>query len=177
MKVTEAEFSSLLRKVSFYRKAAEGRLPDRRPARPRAKRAATGRVSPSLLVKAIKKRILGTGGLWSLAVRKRDKYQCVMCGKTEGLSAHHWLFRRAHSMALACDINNGTTLCFGCHLGRIHGDGDGDFMLRLAARMQAIVGDEKIGAMRVVAINPQPLGLDWWREAEVGLRYYLEGPS
>lgn len=152
-----------------------------RPSARKTRRRVLGHPRPlgaKSQIKAIKMRLLPRmgGGLWSRAVRKRDRNRCVMCGKAEGLQAHHWLFRRSHSLALSVDICGGVTLCYGCHIGRIHRDGDGDFMLRLAAKMQAIMGDGEIDRMRTVALNPQPLGLDWWREAEIGLKYYLEKP-
>ena len=97
---------------------------------------------------------------WSIAVRRRDGNKCLMCGKTEYLQAHHWLFRRSHSVRLAFDIANGATLCYGCHIGRIHTDGDGDFMLRLADRMIAIVSPEKVAEMRETARHPSPVNED-----------------
>jgi hypothetical protein len=124
------------------------------------------RISVKDKIKAIKKRVLGSGGLWSLAVRKRDHNRCLMRGKTETLQAHHWLFRRAHSNATAVEISNGVTLCYGCHIGRIHKDGDGDFVLQLAAKMTAMVGPEEIQRLRDLASVSLPLGLEWWQEAE-----------
>lgn len=90
--------------------------------------------------------------LWSLAVRSRDGNRCLMCGRTSNLNAHHWLFRKSHSVRLALDPANGATLCaYPCHLGRIHHDGDGDFMLKLADKMFEIVGKEKVEEMRRTA--------------------------
>ena len=119
------------------------------------------------LLDACKKRILGTGGKWSKAVRARDG-KCVMCHKTDTLQAHHWLFRRGHSMALAVDIANGATLCYGCHIGRVHHDGDGDFIFRLGDTMTRLVGPEKVAEMRITAQTSQPLSLEWWQEKESG---------
>ena len=62
-------------------------------------------------IKRIKKVLQG---LWSKAVRERDGDKCLMCGKTEFLHAHHWLFRKGHSLALAFDVRNGAALCYGC---------------------------------------------------------------
>jgi hypothetical protein len=119
------------------------------------------------LTDACKKRILGVGGKWSQAVRKRDG-KCVMCAKTETLQAHHWLFRRSHSMSLAVDIANGATLCYGCHIGRVHHDGDGFFLMELAATMTRIVGQEKVTEMIETSKHTQPLSLEWWQEKEAG---------
>lgn len=113
--------------------------------------------------------------LWSLVVRKRDGNRCLMCGKTEYLQAHHWLFRRSHSVRLALDPANGATLCYGCHIGRIHHDGDGDFMLRLAEKMTSIVGQDKITAMREIARNVGPVGLEEIQIANDKLKADLGG--
>ena len=68
------------------------------------------------------------------------------------MNAHHWLFRKSHSVRLALDTANGATLCaYPCHLGRIHHDGDGDFVLKLADKMFEIVGKEKVEEMRRTA--------------------------
>ncbi len=89
---------------------------------------------------------------WSLHVRNRDGNKCIMCGSVQNLNAHHWLFRKAHSVRLALDPANGATLCaYPCHLGRVHHDGDGDFILQLADKMIAIVTPEKVAEMRETA--------------------------
>lgn len=143
----------------------------------RARKANSKGLGMAGQVKAIRARLLPRqgGGLWSLAVRKRDGNRCVMCGKVDGISSHHWLFRRSHSKALSVDINNGVSLCYSCHLGRIHRDGDGDFSNRLFHYMEEKVGPVEMERMRRTACNPVPLDLDWWKQAEIGLRYYLEG--
>ena len=144
-------------------------LPINQPKRPRkAKRGKLKRApSRKKQIDGIKKRILGVGGKWSKAVRARDG-KCVMCHKTDTLQAHDWLFRRGHSMALAVDVANGATLCYGCHIGRVHHDGDGDFIFRLGDTMTRIVGPEKVAEMRITAQTSQPLSLEWWQEKEAG---------
>lgn len=113
--------------------------------------------------------------LWSLVVRKRDGNRCLMCGKTEYMQAHHWLFRKSHSVRLALDPANGATLCYGCHIGRIHHDGDGDFVLRLADKMTAIVGPLKVEEMRETARHSGPISLEDVELANNKLKRELEG--
>ena len=99
--------------------------------------------------------------LWSQIVRARDGHKCLMCGSIQNLNAHHWLFHKSHSVRLALDPDNGATLCaYPCHLGRIHHDGDGDFALRLADKMTAIIGAEKVEQMRIMARACGPLSLE-----------------
>ena len=110
------------------------------------------RIPRSVRLKRVKAQL---AVLWSIAVRRRDGGKCIMCGKTEGLNAHHWLFRKSHSKALAFNVANGATLCaYPCHLGRIHHDGDGDFALRLADKMRERLGEGIIEKMREIAKTP-----------------------
>lgn len=97
---------------------------------------------------------------WSLAVRERDHHRCLMCGKMDHLSAHHWLIRKGHSLALAFAIDNGATLCYGCHLGKIHRDGDGLFAMMLFDKMREIVGQDAIDNMKECAAHPAPVPLE-----------------
>ena len=120
--------------------------------------------------KKLKKRGLE---LWSEIVRARDGC-CIMCGKTQYLNAHHWLFRKAHSVRLSLDTDNGATLCYSCHIGRIHRDGDGYFALQLAEKMQARVGKEKYEQMIALGAHPTPLSLEEIEEMVAALRLTLD---
>jgi len=117
---------------------------------------------PKTINRTIQMKRLKKSGLvkWSLAVRARDGHKCLMCDKTEYMQAHHWLFRKAHSVRLALDPANGSTLCYGCHIGRIHRDGDGEFMMQLFERMISIVGQAKVDEMRWTGRNPTPVSLE-----------------
>lgn len=66
--------------------------------------------------------------LWSLAVRQRDNYTCQKCKakheiNSRGLHPHHIFSRR--SVSTRFDMDNGITLCFGCH--RVAHDKPHDF--------------------------------------------------
>ena len=110
--------------------------------------------------------------LWSKVVRARDG-RCVMCGKTETLQAHHWLFFKSHSARLALEPANGVTLCYSCHIFKIHRRGDADFVMRLFERMTEIVGVEIITEMRRLGNNPVPLSLEEREEIVEALRKLL----
>lgn len=58
--------------------------------------------------------------LWSEAVRARDGNKCVLCGSTSHCQAHHWCHTKAQGNATRWDINNGITLCYTCHLYKVH---------------------------------------------------------
>jgi len=88
--------------------------------------------------------------LWSKAVRSRDGNRCVLCGATENLAAHHWLYHKAHSLSLAYNVGNGATLCYSCHIIKIHRRADGATVLRLAEKMTDILGPGTIDEMREI---------------------------
>lgn len=50
---------------------------------------------------------------WSKLVRERDG-KCLACGKRSNLAAHHFVRRSIKSTRLI--IENGVTLCPGCHV-------------------------------------------------------------
>ena len=57
---------------------------------------------------------------WKLRVKQRDGWACVLCGAKDYLNAHHW-YASDHSghMSRYC-IDNGVTLCYACHLRKVH---------------------------------------------------------
>jgi len=111
----------------------------------------------AVLLKRVKKAL---SALWSWCVRMRDGYKCLMCGKTKGLSAHHWLFAKGHCQPLAYNVDNGATLCYACHIRKLHKNGDGDFILRLYEIMKKIVGEDSIARMREIAKERPELSLE-----------------
>lgn len=68
--------------------------------------------------------------LWSEAVRLRDG-ACVLCGKKEGLNAHHWIHSKAQGNLHRWDIKNGITLCMPCHIYKVHTYASADIAERL----------------------------------------------
>ena len=115
----------------------------------RAKRAAKG-PNRQVRMKRVKAQL---AVLWSIAVRRRDG-KCVMCGKTDGLQAHHWLFHKSHSMALAFNVANGATLCYVDHIIKIHQRADGEHIMRLMEIMTQRVGSAVIEQLREIAKPP-----------------------
>jgi 5-methylcytosine-specific restriction endonuclease McrA len=51
---------------------------------------------------------------WSLKVRARDGFACIVCGSTEKLQAHHLLSKTQYK-SIAFDLSNGVCVCAGCH--------------------------------------------------------------
>lgn len=86
--------------------------------------------------------------LWSEAVRTRDG-SCVLCGKTEGLNAHHWIHSKAQGNLHRWDVKNGITLCFACHIYKVHSYASADVIgqLKEAAFVRGIVTPEELEAI------------------------------
>lgn len=61
--------------------------------------------------------------LCSKYVRKRDG-RCVLCGGHLGevskLQSHHWIVSRARSLKYRYDPRNCVSLCYACHIHKIH---------------------------------------------------------
>lgn len=61
--------------------------------------------------------------LCSLYVRKRDN-KCILCGghigEIEKLQSHHWIVRRSRSLRYKYDERNCVSLCYACHILKIH---------------------------------------------------------
>lgn len=60
--------------------------------------------------------------LWSKIISLNWKGKCAMCGKS-GNQAHHFFGRKAYP-SVKFDPDNGVLLCFYCHFGRVHQQGD-----------------------------------------------------
>lgn len=84
---------------------------------------------------------------WALAVKVRDGHRCLMCGKGGIVHAHHWFIRKARSLAIRWETDNGATLCYYCHLCQIHRYSDYEFMTKFFARMKNLIGPEGMGRL------------------------------
>jgi hypothetical protein len=109
-------------------------------------------------LKAVKKALDKTA---KEIAKTRDGWACLMCRKKEGLNSHHWLVRKGHSLRLAYDPRNLATLCaYPCHLGRVHKDGDGLFIMAMHSKMQEIIGADAIAEMTQIAEHTGPVSLE-----------------
>lgn len=57
---------------------------------------------------------------WSLRVKQRDGWKCLLCGGEELLTAHHWYFTSQRGHAARYCVDNGASLCFTCHIREVH---------------------------------------------------------
>lgn len=78
--------------------------------------------------KALIKRLGGTPskrGEWSELILIRDGFRCACCGRNDGkLQAHHWIVNAGRSLKTRFLLDNGVTLCFHCHIVRLHKQAD-----------------------------------------------------
>ena len=119
-------------------------------------------------IKAIKK----TLDKKSKAIAKeRDGHTCIMCGAKDSLHSHHWAVSKAHSQRLAYDPDNLATLCFSCHIIKVHRRADGLFVAALFEKMREIVGAEKVHNLMEIASHPRPLSLEDLEGMLEGLSY------
>lgn len=86
--------------------------------------------------------------LWSKAVRTRDG-MCILCGKREGLNAHHWIKSKAQGNLQRHNVKNGVTLCMPCHIYKVHSYASADILdqLRKAALARGIVTENDIASI------------------------------
>lgn len=86
--------------------------------------------------------------LWSEAIRTRDG-ECILCGKKDTLQAHHWIHSKAQGNMHRWDVKNGITLCFACHIYKVHTYASAYIMKQLAqaAFYRGIVTPEELEAI------------------------------
>lgn len=70
--------------------------------------------------------------IWSQAVRTRDG-ECALCGRKDTLNAHHWIHCKAQGNLHRWNIKNGITLCYACHVYKVHYYASADITDRLKA--------------------------------------------
>lgn len=83
--------------------------------------------------------------LWSEAVRTRDG-ECILCGKKSALNAHHWIHSRAQGNRHRWNVKNGVTLCYGCHIHKVHYHASASDILQIkyAALQRGIVTPQEL---------------------------------
>ena len=70
----------------------------------------------------------------SEVIRKRDK-RCLVCGRSDHLQAHHAIKRKHGGGVTRWVLKNLVTLCYGCHIGKLHGSSDSDFLEEYLAKL------------------------------------------
>lgn len=83
--------------------------------------------------------------LASEVVRLRDG-KCLLCGNTETLQAHHYIVTKGKSTKFRWDIRNLITLCYACHLYKVHSTASIQFidLVKKAAIINRIATAEEI---------------------------------
>jgi len=89
--------------------------------------------------------------IWSLLVRGKYTH-CALCGRPDGLSAHHWVVSKHCSNRTRWLVDNGISLCYGCHIHQTHRNAD----YRTISRIDAASGLTAIARDVVVDISNHP---------------------
>jgi hypothetical protein len=97
---------------------------------------------------------------WSLRVRARDGFKCLLCGATENITAHHWYCSDHHSHAARYAVDNGATLCYACHIRSVHSRADYVSVERVANA----VGMTNSSMMGIEMLIQQELSIPLLRE-------------
>lgn len=61
---------------------------------------------------------------WALRVKQRDGWKCLLCGSENKPTTHHWCVSDHHAHAARYSVANGATLCYACHIRRVHSRAD-----------------------------------------------------
>ena len=87
--------------------------------------------------------------LASKIVRKRDG-RCMLCGNKETLQAHHYIVTKGRSTKYRWDLRNLITLCYACHLYKVHSTASIQYidMLKKSAIMNHIATEEEIDKIK-----------------------------
>lgn len=70
-------------------------------------------------LEAMREEVDGPEQFYRFTVLERDEWECVDCGTSKDLQVHHIITRnecrKAGTLELLTDVNNGVTLCADCH--------------------------------------------------------------
>lgn len=99
--------------------------------------------------KAFKKRL---DVAWSKVVRARDG-KCLVCETRETLQSHHCFITKARSNFTRWNTTNGITLCYVCHICKLHGSSDKVFLDTYLSRLNDLVPQETQDEIRILSNN------------------------
>ena len=107
------------------------------------------------LFKRLKNKVLPA--LWSIRIRKRDGNRCIMCGKSSeevALNAHHWIVPAGRSLRTRFILDNGVSLCYACHIFKVHKDGAAQHMDAIRLYMRRFVSEERYEEIKRMGNDP-----------------------
>jgi len=83
---------------------------------------------------------------WSRVVRLRDG-ECIRCGATKSLAAHHWIVSASRSLQDRYNPINGCALCYGCHIHIVHKEATFSHAIDIYTKMIKRLTVDSIGAV------------------------------
>jgi hypothetical protein len=102
--------------------------------------------------------------LTSKFVRNRDG-KCILCGghagDIKGLQSHHWIVTRARSLKYRFDPRNCVSLCYACHIFKVHHNPTVALLDELKERaiIEGIVTEEEIEQIKSDCNVPYKMSL------------------
>ena len=88
-------------------------------------------------------------------MRIRDG-ECLICGTTFNLQAHHAIVRKRLSNLTRWGLANGITLCYLDHIVKLHRDADKDFLDLYIEKVNARIPQDTQDDIRGKAKEPWP---------------------
>jgi hypothetical protein len=78
----------------------------------------------------------------------------------ETLQAHHWIVHSGSSLGTRFLVDNGATLCYPCHIFKVHGRGDAFYFDQIRAYMASRVDEERYETIKRVGREPAQFSIE-----------------
>jgi hypothetical protein len=117
--------------------------------------------------------------LCSLYVRNRDR-KCILCGghveEIKSLQSHHWIVSRARSLKYRFDPRNCVSLCYACHILKIHNNPTISLLedLKTRALIEGVVTEEDIQEIKENSRFTYKMSIDELRTRIMEMKRRLE---
>ena len=112
--------------------------------------------------------------MWSKVVRARDKHVCSLCGSGQNLQAHHWIVHSQKCLATRYLVDNGITLCEGCHYFKVHMEGSAETFDKIRDFMNLYINQDRYEEIKRLGHTTSRWGLGDYEKILASLTVDLE---